>query len=181
MIYRALYAVPSKYNHFLPDANIWLRVYCPHEKTDSNKNEYQKLLKLILEGANKKVFISFQILSEIYNRWLRNHYDKLCEDKKLEMGNFKREYVKSKYYAPEVGTINAIFKQILADDRIEVNTSDLTIDKKSLISILDKTVYLDFNDSLLAHLCKKKNLVLITADNDFKIFQNEITILSYDL
>jgi predicted nucleic acid-binding protein len=158
-------------DELLLDTNIWFSIYGPAKPGDWRTRVYSKALSKML-AASSRICLDVLILSEYINRYAHLKHNIL----KVRPGidpDFKR-FRKSPDFKPVASDIAGDVRQILKHcERIE---SDLpAIDIDALIGEYGKGDS-DFNDQVLAELCKRRNLKLVTHDGDFK--DRGLTILT---
>lgn len=144
----------------LLDTNIWLLVYGPQKPGDSRVAVYSQALSKIL-AARSHIFIDVLIISEFINTYARLKW-------KLVASPFKdfKMFRRSADFKPVAQDIAADVKRVLQHcTRIENGFDSLAID-----ALIDEyaTGDSDFNDQMLAVLCKNEGLKLVTDDGDFK-------------
>lgn len=146
-------------DELLLDANIWLSIYGFAKPGDHRSVIYSKALSEML-AANCRICVDVLILSEYVNAYARFRYNLL--NTSVVFKNFR----KSADFKPIAADIAGDVRQILKHcERIE---SDLPVcDIDALIDEFEKADS-DFNDQILAELCKRSNLKLVTHDADFK-------------
>jgi len=141
------------------DANIWLPVYGPQNPRDTRVAIYSQVFKKIL-AAQSRIYIDVLIVSEFINSYARfkwNIMNKPCTDSK--------RFRKNVGFKPVARDIAADVKRVLNYClRIENDFEALNI--KGLIGEYAAGDS-DFNDQVIAALCKRKGLKLITDDGDF--------------
>jgi predicted nucleic acid-binding protein len=158
-------------DELLFDANVWFFVYGPHRPGDPKATIYSGALKSIL-SAKSRVYIDVLIVSEFVNRYARLKHS-LLRRRPGVPGNFKQFRSTSAF--------KAIAKDIAADMRkiltncARVDSGFATLDIDSLMNEYAGGNS-DFNDLVLADVCKSKGLKLVTDDGDFK--GKNITILT---
>jgi len=110
--------------------------------------------------AKSKLFTDVLVLSEFINAYARKRWTTSSSNK-----NFK-EFRKSKEFKPIAEEIAYAAKKIT--DRctlLDSGFSDVQID--DVLTDYAKGKH-DFNDQIIAELCRKKKLTLVTNDADFK-------------
>ena len=153
---------PSDYLLF--DANIWLYIYGPQgNPNDWKTRAYSNGLANALR-ASSKLFIDVLILSEFINRYARIEHNILINQRKANP-NFKT-FRKSADFKPLATAIANDVRRILyytqrTEDRFE------KLDINSLLMQYEQGNS-DFNDQILADLCRSKGIKLVTHDADFK-------------
>lgn len=144
----------------LLDTNIWLLVYGPQKPGDSRVAVYSQALSKIL-AARSHIFIDVLIVSEFINTYARLKW-------KLVASPFKdfKMFRRSADFKPIAQDIAADVKRVLQHcTRIENGFDSLAID-----ALIEEYAAgdSDFNDQMLAVLCKNNGLKLVTDDGDFK-------------
>lgn len=150
-------------DEFLFDTNVWFSIYGPTSLGDRKAVIYSRALSQML-AVKCRIYIEVLILSEYVNRYARLKHNILKSTPGIEQ-DFKR-FRKSPAFKPVASDIAGDVRQILKHcERIE---SDLPqVDIAALIAEFEKGDS-DFNDQILAELCKRRNLKLVTHDSDFK-------------
>jgi predicted nucleic acid-binding protein len=151
-------------DNLLFDANIWLYVYGPQgNPSDWKTHAYSSALARSLT-ANSNLYVEVLILSEFINRYARLEYDRLVS-KQVAPRDFKT-FRTSPDFQPIAQNIASDVSRILmhcqrTDDGFE--TMDINI-------LLSEYVQgnSDFNDQVLAALCRARGFKLVTHDADFK-------------
>jgi predicted nucleic acid-binding protein len=150
-------------DRLLFDANVWLFLYSPQYGPNDNRVRiYSAALKSML-AAHSSIFIDALVLSEFINTWARFAYNKLPASAKPK--DFKA-YRNSASFKPVAKAISDACRRILRHaTRIDSEFSSLDMD-----AALNgyESGKMDFNDYILAKLCNKKGVVLVTHDADLK-------------
>ena len=142
------------------DANIWLYIYGPQKPRGYWTNIYSQALARILT-AKSHIFIDVLIVSEFINVYARQKFD-LVAPKGQRFKNFRKD----SGFKPVAQDIAADVKRVLSHcSRIESGFA--TMEKDDLLSDFAAGKY-DFNDQVIAELCKREGLTLITNDGDFR-------------
>lgn len=152
----------------LLDANVWLFIYGPQKPGDRKAAVYSEVLKKIL-AAESRIYIDVLIVSEFINAYARLRWKLLP----ASSDNFK-QFRKSGDFAHIAQDIAADVRRVLQHCmRVESGFEPLSIDV-----LLDEYAAgdSDFNDQILATLCKGKGLKLVTDDADFK--RREISVVT---
>lgn len=147
----------------LLDANIWLFVYGLQKPRNKKVDIYSQALVNILK-AKSCIYIDVLIVSEFINTCARRQWEqwKLQNSQSIEFKIFR----KNKDFKPIAQGIAADVKRMLQHCvRIENGFESLAIDV-----LIDEfgVGNSDFNDQVLTALCKRKELMLVTDDGDFK-------------
>lgn len=145
------------------DANIWLYIYGLQARQYSQlRLIYTSALRRI-RGAKIPIFIDVLVLSEFINAYARFAYNDLPQG--INPQDFKTFRQSNEF--------NLIASQITKDARRilkkceRIDSGFESVDLGGILS--DYAVGdVDFNDKILAKLCKAKNLKLVTHDADFK-------------
>jgi predicted nucleic acid-binding protein len=110
--------------------------------------------------AQSRIYIDVLIVSEFMNTYARLKWKLLSPSSKF------KQFRKSKYFKPVAQDIAADAKRVLQHcTRVEDGFESLAIE-----SLMDEYAAgnSDFNDQILATLCKKQGLKLVTDDGDFR-------------
>lgn len=153
----------SKTDAFLVDANIWLSVYGPQADPKDRKTMlYSGALAKIFK-VQCTVFVDVLILSEFVNRYCRFEFELWKEQ---GLGKDFKIFRKSPAFRPVSQGVTDCLRRILKRSQRIGNNFD-ALDMESLLAALEKE-NCDFNDLVLAELCQRRRLKLITHDADFK-------------
>lgn len=153
------YHFTSKDELFL-DTNIWLFVYGPQRPRDKKVAIYSQAFAKIL-AAQCRIYIDVLIVSEFINTYSRLKWNIMGKPKE----NFK-QFRNSQGFKPIAQDIAADIRCVLSHcERVESSFESLDID--GLISEY-ATGNADFNDQVIAVLCQRKGLKLLTDDGDFR-------------
>lgn len=148
---------------FLLDTNIWFLIYGPGRPRDRRVAIYSRALSQML-AAKCAIYVEVLILSEYTNRYARLRHNLLRNTPGID-NDFKK-FRKSLYFKPIANDIAGDVRQIMKHSRrIESDLPVCNFDE--LIDEFEKGDS-DFNDQVLAELCKGRNLKLVTDDSDFK-------------
>lgn len=149
-------------DELLLDTNVWFFIYGPHKPGDRRAVIYSRALKKILE-ATSRIYIDVLIVSEFVNAYARQKYYIQFPDPGTRP-RFKR-FRQSADFKPIAQGIAADVRRILQHcNRTESGFG--TLDIAALVDEYGKGDS-DFNDQVLAELCKSKGLTLVTDDADF--------------
>jgi len=150
-------------DRLLFDANIWLFLYSPqYGPNDTRVRTYSSAVKSAL-AAQSHVFVDALVLSEFISTWARFTYNKLPAPMKPK--DFKT-YRNSSAFKPVAKGIADACRRILGCAmRIDTEFSSLNIN--DVLSAYEAG-RADFNDHMLAELCNRKQLTLVTDDADLK-------------
>ena len=160
----------SKGEQILLDTNIWLYLYpAPVNPCSLFAGQYSAAFKKLIEAEAQPV-IDPLVLGEYLNRYCRIIYNAKYKEKFKEYKTFRQ----SKNFAAIAEDATSFAREILAfcqRHSLPANELDLPL------ALTDfKQGKLDFTDSLLLDICKKKNLKLMTNDSDFR--HSDITVLT---
>jgi predicted nucleic acid-binding protein len=153
------------------DANIWMYIYGPPSHISSQyRYAYTSALRRI-RGAGCPIVLDALVLSEFINAYARFFYNK------LPTGNKPTDYKlfrNSSHFKPVAEQIARRARKIL--EKSEPTRS--RFNAAEIVSILTEYAggEADFNDQVLAELCRADNLKLVTHDADFS--GSNLTILT---
>lgn len=150
----------SSTDELLLDTNIWLSVFGPQKPGDKKAETYSQAFSKML-AAKSSIYIDVLIVSEFINTYARLKW-KLVSP---HIANFKT-FRQSQDFKPVAKDIAADVRCVLQHcKRVESGFDSLAID-----AVIDDygAGDSDFNDQILADLCQRKSLVLVTNDGDFK-------------
>jgi predicted nucleic acid-binding protein len=150
-------------DHLLFDTNIWLFLHSPqYSHTDARVRVYSAALKSVLT-ARSHIIIEALILSEFVNAMARFAYNTLPA--RTRPKDFKA-YRKSPAFKPVAKGIADACRRILG----QATRTDSGFPSLPIETVLSdyEAGKADFNDQVLAELCKSKGLTLVTDDSDFK-------------
>src|SRR3972149_7122586 len=143
--------------------NVWLFLHSPQCGPNDNRvRTYSGAVNSAL-AAHSQIFVDAFVLSEFINAWARFMYNKLPASTKPK--DFKT-YRNSPTFRPVAKGIAAACRRILEyATRIDSEFSSLNIDAVLSGYQAGRT---DFNDHVIAELCNRKQLTLVTDDADLK-------------
>lgn len=166
MAHKAEAVVSYNFNQsdkLLIDTNIWMLVYGPQKPGNSRVAVYSQALSKILT-AQCRIYIDVLIVSEFINTYARLKWN-LWKAQTASSNDFK-QFRNSRDFKPVAQDIAADVKRVLQHcTRVESGFDSLAID-----DLIDEYAAgdSDFNDQILATLCNKEGLKLVTDDADFK-------------
>jgi predicted nucleic acid-binding protein len=149
-------------DQILFDANVWLYLEGPFGQDQRRVEAYSGLLELILARRNVLVTTPL-VMSEFVNRYARLHYNTWAHRRSKSFKEF-RSNSNPAYKAVQEGldqacqTILGFCERAVCDITLEEMKADLATFASGSH---------DFNDLLLARLCRKESLILVTHDADF--------------
>lgn len=147
-------------DELLLDTNIWLFFYGPQKPGNERVAAYSEAFAKIL-AAGCRIYIDVLIVSEFINAYARMKWGILEKPR----GDFK-QFRRSLDFKPIAQDIVGDIRQVLKHcSRLENGFEKLDID--GLISEYAEGDS-DFNDQVIAALCRRKGLKLITDDSDFR-------------
>jgi len=161
----------SATNSVLFDANVWLYIYGPTGNRDQRLQSTYTLALRRIRSVRGRIFLDVLVLSEFINAFSRFIYNELPQVRKP--ANFKT-FRDSDRFKPVAAKIARKADKIL--DKCELTESGLTsVNLRGMVREYAAGEY-DFNDQMLAELCKAKELILVTHDTDFS--GDNLTILT---
>jgi len=141
------------------DTNVWIFVYGPQKPGNPKVETYSQAFAKILM-AQCRIYIDVLIVSEFINTCARLEWDIM--DKPY--GDFKK-FRNSTNFKPIAQDIAAAVKRVLSHcSRVENGFEMVDID--GLIAEYGDGKS-DFNDQIIAALCRRRGLTLVTDDGDF--------------
>ena len=144
------------------DANIWLALYHPAGADRRQVAIYSRAFKRILK-AGSSIFLDVLVLSEFINRCARLAHRR---DRPRESPRDFKRYRDSAEFAPVARDIANTSRRILGYCTRTESCFE-SVDAVALLSDYE-TARPDFNDLILAEVCKAKGLTLVTHDADFR-------------
>ena len=142
------------------DANIWLYLHGPQQSpAPSYVETYSNAYKRIL-SAKSKIYVDALIVSEFVNRYARLQHKLIAPTKSF------KEFRDNPFFKIYAQSIADGVKRVLKHcSRIESGFATLNIN-----ALLDDYAAggSDFNDQVIAELCKERGLTLVTHDGDFR-------------
>lgn len=146
-------------DELLLDTNVWLLVYGSQKPGDTKVATYSQALAKIL-AAQCRIYIDVLIVSEFINAYARIKWKLIAP----HINQFKA-FRRSPDFKPVAQDIAADVRRVLNHcSRIEDGFEALDI-----VGLIDEYAAgdADFNDQVIAVLCKRKGLKLVTDDGDF--------------
>ena len=145
------------------DANIWMYIYGPEGNMPPSLKATYTLAFRRIRSAQIPIFLDLLVLSEFINAYARLAYNDL--PKATRPLNFKT-FRSSDDFKPLAAKIAEKSRRIAS----KCQRAYLRFDLLDLGSILNEygTGNSDFNDQILAELCRDKGLKLVTHDADFR-------------
>lgn len=161
----------KKSDFVLIDTNVWFYVHGPQgDPNDWKTKVYSAALQRLFE-ANSHALVDILVIAEFVNSFCRHEY-------KLYQGvsgttDFKT-FRKSSYFKSLAAGIANSVRLILGKCKC-IGTGFESLDFEKVVT--DYALLCpDFNDQILAELCKSNGFMLLTNDGDFRDF--EVSILT---
>jgi predicted nucleic acid-binding protein len=150
-------------DRLLLDTNIWLFLYCPY--CDPNTfAAYSAAFKRIL-SAKSKIYVSSTILGEFIYRYCRLVHDLLVA-KDAAPEHFKN-FRKSALFRPVAKAVTDAARRVL-QNATPIDERFASLNIGSILTDFESGRH-DFNDLLIAEVCGRERLTLVTDDEDFSI------------
>lgn len=147
------------------DANIWLFLLCPHGDPGAYEPAVYSAAYKNMLLAKSRIYVSSTVLGEFIYRYCRLAHALLVQKGMAseKFKNFRKTILFKPVAKAVVGGASRLLK---AATRIEEDFVSLDIDR-----ILSEfaTGGHDFNDLLIAEVCDRKKLTLVTDDKDFSV------------
>lgn len=161
----------SQTDAVLFDANVWLYIYGPNGDIYPRYRTIYTLALRRIRSVGGQIFLDGFVLSEFVNAYARFVYNEWpLATRPKSFKSFRNSY-----------DFKPIAEEIATKSRRLVKKCQQTgsgFESINLQPILSKyaTGNADFNDMILAEICKTKGLKLVTHDSDFK--GEDLTILT---
>lgn len=152
----------NRADSLLLDANVWLYVYGPQRPGDRRTAEYSRALRWILD-AQCSVFVDVLTLSEFVNRYARMKFELW---KTVSGINQFKAYRRHPVFRAVNAAITAAMRRIIQQAH-PIESGLTLIDMQDFLHDYEERSP-DFNDQVLAELCRNNGLTLLTHDEDFK-------------
>lgn len=152
------------------DANIWLYNFCPDAqppRPSPRVEVYSEAFAAILQ-AKSQIYIDVLVTAEFINRYARLRWENQASDMEFKVFRNSADFT---FVAREIACQSGRVMGLCS--RVESGFAELPIDDLFGVYEMGKS---DFNDQVIAELCKKEDLTLLTHDGDFK--NQEISILT---
>ncbi len=162
----------SAADRLLFDANIWMYIFGPQgNPADWKTNIYSKALADLLR-VGSEIFLDVLVLSEFINRCARLEHQILANSGQASQ-DFK-SFRDSPDFEPVAKSIRSNVQRILKHcTRIE--SDFVPLDIRATMDEYESNSS-DFNDLVLAALCRSHGLALVTHDADF--INHGLTVIS---
>lgn len=147
-------------DRLLLDTNIWLFVYGPQKPNSQRVATYSQAFANI-QAAKSRIYIDVLILSEFVNTYARIRWNLLGNP-----GHKFKQFRNSRAFKPIAQDIAADARRVLSHCRRVEDGFD-ALDSDGLITKYAEGDS-DFNDQVLADLCQRQRLILVTDDGDFR-------------
>lgn len=145
------------------DTNVWLFIHSPLcRPTDRRTVLYSAAYKRILE-VGCRIFLDALVLSEFVNVFVRWAFNSLSPERKPQE---YKAFRKSPAFKPVAKSIVDACRRIVAVST-SIETGFTSIDIDALLTRYGSGK-IDLNDHILAELCRRRGLTLVTDDGDFR-------------
>ncbi|MCW5206415.1 PIN domain-containing protein [Desulfobulbus sp. F5] len=149
----------TQHDELLLDTNIWLFIYGPQKPGNNKAAVYSQALSEII-SSRSRIYIDVLIVSEFINTYARLQWDILGRPHE-----YFKKFRKSQDFKPIAKDIADSARRVLGHCS-KIDSGFETVDTKQLIAEYEAGDA-DFNDQIIAELCRKKGLKLVTDDADF--------------
>ncbi len=147
----------------LLDANVWLYCYVPLRPSGFWERLYSRALADML-NARCTILVDNLVLAEFANRSAHVKYD-IARDSNLSLPDTFRKFCESEHFKDVARAVAFEVRAVLRNSRpIDVPFSQF--DTARLVSDFE-TGKRDFNDLMIAELCRRQGLTLVTNDAGF--------------
>lgn len=148
------------------DANSLIYIFWPTSPDSQAATDYGSMMATLIKNGATLV-VNETVISEIINRVIRLEFNK---------SNMPKDKFKEYRDSPEGKSVQEDIYEIIKNRILtKFQIINELFSKEELTSLLCVTT-LDFNDKLIELLCKKKNMILLTHDQDFST--SDVDILS---
>jgi len=146
---------------FLIDANVWISLHVPQEANRPSAMAYSRAFAGMLR-AKCSIFLDVLVLSEFVNRYARLVH--AVDRRRGAPADFKA-YRSTPEFRAHARAIADAARRILKHAR-RIDSGFGTVDTEAVLTDYESR-HCDLNDQLLADLCRKKGLTVVTHDADF--------------
>ncbi len=150
----------SSADHLFLDTNVWLSVYGALSHARNRSAVYSARLR-DMRSAGCSIFIDVLVVSEFVNTYARWEYNQ-SDPKPAKFKDFRA----SAAFRPVAQDIAHNVRRIIRQCNC-CNSGFSDVDLEALLAHYGKGQS-DFNDQMIAEICKDKNLALVTDDADFQ-------------
>jgi predicted nucleic acid-binding protein len=151
-------------DRLLPDANFWIHAYVPREPMNPHARAYTRALSDIL-NARCRPYIDPLILAEVANRSAHFKYQLLLKTKRTSAVDF-RSFCRTPDFADVAEAVSYEIRAVVVNSQ-PVDVPFTQFDTASVIRDYAEGTC-DFNDLLIAELCRRSGLTLVTDDHGFR-------------
>ena len=155
------YTFTSKDRLFF-DANIWIYLYFPSTSNDWKVRVYSYAYERIRK-AQGRIYLDVLVLSEFINRVARIHFELVKDSRNFK--NFK-EFRGDSLFQETAKEISGSVRTFLKGCE-RIDSLFPTVDMERIVTDYE-TATSDFNDLMIAEICRANQLTLITHDADFQ-------------
>jgi predicted nucleic acid-binding protein len=149
------------------DTNVWIAIYGPGDPKDWRTRVYTKAFSRILK-ADCQIFVNVTVISEYINRILRINQELLGINGSL------KDFRKSPEYKAVATDVAADVRRIAGIGT--VTFADTGFDAMDPCQLMDgfEVGDRDFNDQIIAKLCKNQEWTVVTNDADFSVYDVDV-------
>jgi hypothetical protein len=156
------------------DANVWLFIFCPMGQAKPIQRQKYSIFYSNLLNSRAPIFIPFTVISEFANKYIKFDFEDYID--KNPGCDFKRDYrMNSTEYKTNINNLNYTLSNQILSRAVQINDQ---FDKVDVNALFRNIHTVDFNDSHIAWLAKKGDMMLVTDDSDYLTYKNEIDILT---
>lgn len=155
------------------DANILISIYFTISPTDWAQKNYSRVFSKLIAAENKLTF-DVTIVSEVINRALRMEYKTHLRKNNIKDAEFSYKNFRDSQEGMSAWVrTNTIIRDTIFPNFAITGKCWTKADMNFLL-----TQQGDFNDQLIADICREKRFILLTNDADFKNADLEILSLN---
>jgi len=150
------------------DTNILLYVYGPFSGKIQPRVEKYSLEMSRIRAGRCATFVDVLVISEFINRFSRHEWERMPCKERVSFKDFRGTTLfkpVAEEIADNIRSILGFCNRIGSEfDKIDINSSMSHFEQGNS----------DFNDEIIAEICKRNSLILITDDSDFKDYDIQI-------
>lgn len=174
--------LPAPGTKLLFDTNIWMALCWPHYNSSGNqiKADMETAAVSFLSScisSKYKILLPAIIVSELINKIYRKEFNKYHKTHPQDTLKEFRTTDNGREALQDIQQV--ISSQIMKfQQKGYIENVDDSFEACSLSLAISKMLQLDFNDFIIASICRVNEAILVTNDSDFKSVQEDINIIT---